>query len=550
MTAVFLKLLNMSIAASWLVLAVILLRFIFKKVPGWILCLLWGIVALRLVMPFTFESPFSLIPSAEVIPLNVAVSEAPAIYSGIPAVNSAVNPLVTLYSSTKENGLEKMFFYACVVWLTGMALMLLYSTVTYLKLRYRIKTSILFRDNIYVCDNIDFPFLLGIFRPRIYLPSGVTEEHLQYVLAHENAHLKRRDHWWKPLGFLLLTIYWFNPLLWVAYFLLCRDIERACDEKVVARMAPSGKVGYSEALVACSVHRRMVMACPVAFGEVGVKARIKGVLRYKKPAVWTVCICIVLCVVTAGCFLTNPVPCTHKYQGQITTEPTCTATGIQTRVCSHCRHSYTVLVDMTEHSYDDGVVIEAATCTHQGTKLHQCVNCGSQMSEIIEMTGHITTGPLYEKPPNCTDEGEQYGFCDNCKDLIVTQVLQTNDDHDLHEKVIKEATCASAGEGVYICSRCGYSESCSYERLPHNYVKQSGVEGTCMTIGWDVMVCTGCGDSYQVTTGQKAHNWVYYNSEYNICTYCGWRTRPGWRSPAETGTGSQDPQYPIVNIWP
>lgn len=538
MTAVFLKLLNMSIAASWLVLAVILLRFFLKKGPKWITCLLWGIVGLRLVMPFTFESAISLIPSAEVIPLNMAVSETPAIYSGIPAVNSAVNPLVTQYFSTGENIIEKVLFYAAIAWMTGMVVILLYSLVTYLKLWRQVRVSILYRDNIHICDNVESPFLLGIFRPRIYMPSGMAEEHLDYVIAHENAHIKRRDHWWKPLGFLLLTVYWFNPLLWAAYILLCRDIEGACDEKVIVGMDPAGKISYSEALTACSVHRRMMMACPVAFGEISVKARIKAVLRYKKPAFWIVCASLLLCVVTAGCFLTNPELCVHEYQGQITTEPTCTQTGIQTRICSHCRHSYTVLVDVAEHSYDEGVVTKPSTCTHQGTKVLQCVGCGDQKTEAIEKTGHIAAGPVYVKAPNCTEEGEEYTICGHCSSRFVTQILQTNNDHDLQETVLKEATCAHPGEGAYICSRCGYLESCSYEQLAHNYVKQSGVEATCMTTGFDIMVCTGCGTSYQVTTGQIAHNWAYYNSEYQICTYCGWITPSGGRSLAETGTGS------------
>ncbi|MBQ6840123.1 MAG: hypothetical protein IJO45_05480 [Oscillospiraceae bacterium] len=550
MTAVFLKLLNMSIAASWLVLAVIFLRLFLKKGPRWIACLLWGIVGLRLVMPFTIESAISLIPSAEVIPLNVAVSETPAIYSGIPAVNSTVNPLFTQYLPMGENIIEKVIFYAAIAWVTGMVAILLYSAVAYFRLWYQVRVSIRCRDNIYICDNVESPFLLGIFRPRIYVPSGMTEEHLDYVIAHENAHIKRRDHWWKPIGFLLLTVYWFNPLLWLAYILLCRDIERACDEKVIVGMDPDGKIGYSEALAVCSVHRRMIMVCPIAFGEISVKARIKGVLRYKKPAFWIVCACVLLCAVMAGCFLTNPKSCVHMYQGQITTEPTCTQTGIQTRVCSRCRHSYTVLVDMAEHSYDEGVVTKPSTCTHQGTMLHQCVGCGDQKTEPIEKTGHIAAGPTYVKEPNCTEEGEEYTICGHCSKLFVTKVLQTNNVHDLQETVLKAATCASAGEGAYICSRCGYSESCSYAQLPHNYVKQSGVEATCMSPGFDIMVCTGCGASYQVTIGQKAHNLVDYGSGYRICTYCGWRTRSGGSSLFETGTGSQGPQYPIVSIWP
>ena len=515
----------MSIAASWLALAVILLRIFLKRGPKWIVCLLWGIVGLRLVMPFAFESTISLIPSAEVIPPNLAASETPAIYSGIPAVNSAVNPLVTQYSSAGGDIIEKVLHYAAIAWIAGAAVILVYSALTYLRLRHQVRVSIRSRDNLYICDNVESPFLLGLFRPRIYVPSGMGDEYLEYVIAHENAHIKRRDHWWKPLGFLLLAVYWFNPLLWVVYILLCRDIECACDEKVIAGMDPTGKIGYSEALTACSIHRRMIMACPVAFGEVSVKARIKDVFRYKKPAFWVVCACVVLCVIMAGCFLTNPVPCVHAYEGQITTEPTCTETGIQTRLCSHCQHSYTVTVDMVAHTYDDGVVTDPATCTHQGTKLRQCVCCGDKITEAIEETGHISNGTIYVKEPNCTEEGEEYTICGQCSDLFVTRVLQTNDNHDLQEKVLKEATCTHPGEGTRTCSRCGYSESCSYGQLDHSYVKTNSQEGTCSTNGWYTLVCTGCGDTYTVNTGKGSHKWVWFNSEYKICEYCGWRRR-------------------------
>lgn len=548
MIEIFLKLLNMSIAASWLVLAVILLRLFLRKASGWVRCLLWGIVGLRLVMPYTMESPISLIPSPEVIPLDIAVSETPAIYSGIPAVNSAVNPVVTQQFS--GSGLETILFYGAVLWLIGVAIMALCSGVAYLKLRYQVRVSVCYRDNIYACDAVDTPFLLGIFRPKIYIPSGIPEEVLGFVLAHENAHLKRRDHWWKPLGFLLLTIYWFNPLLWIAYILLCRDIERACDEKVVGDMDPAGKAGYSAALVACSVHRRMVMACPVAFGELGVKARIKGLLRYKKPALWIACVSVVLCVVTAVCFLTNPVPCDHAYLGQITTEPTCTQRGIQTRLCSLCLHSYTVWVDKAEHTYDSGVVTEEANCIHLGNRLYRCVNCGDSQNEAIEKTGHTAGEPIYVKEPNCTDLGEESATCSCCGVVFVTQVLQTNDDHDLQETVVKKATCASDGEGAYVCSRCDYTESFALERLPHNYVRQDGVQATCMQPGFYMMVCTGCDSAYQVEIPQKDHSWRDTGNGYRTCTICGWRTKTGGFSFVDNNHSATNPTFPVIEIWP
>ena len=527
MTDIFLKLLNMSIAASWLVLAVIILRVFLKKSPKWIICLLWGIVALRLVMPFTFESSFSLIPSAEVIPMDVAVTETPAIYSGIPAVNSAVNPLFTQHLAPGENILDTVLSYAAIVWLTGVVIMLLYSIVTYARVYHQVRVSVPYRDNAYVCDNMESPFLLGIFRPRIYIPSGLEEEHLGFVLSHENAHLKRRDHWWKPLGFLLLTVYWFNPLLWVAYILLCRDIEQACDEKVIAGMNPAGKVAYSAALAACSVHRRMIMACPVAFGEISVKARIKGVLNYKKPAVRVICASVMMCIFTAGCFLTNPVPCVHAYHAESTVASTCTEHGVQTLTCAECLHSYTEYTDLLEHTYDAGVVTLEPTCIEHGSKVYSCIGCGKQVTIQLDMTPHPLGASFVTKEPNCAETGEECATCTYCKDTFVTQTLATNGVHDLTETVLREATCTKEGEGVITCSRCDYTESCTYEKLEHNYKKVRETKATCTLSGWRKMACTECGASYDVQTKPKNHDWVKVPAGYIKCARCGMRGSGG-----------------------
>lgn len=520
MTTVFLKLLNMSIAASWLVLAVILLRALLKKSPRWITCLLWGIVALRLLMPFTFESNLSLIPSQEVIPMNVAVTETPAIHSGIPAVNSAVNPLFT--TDTFPTILDEVLHYAAIAWLAGAALLLIYSGISYIRLYLQIRASLRLRDNLYICDSVESPFLLGIFRPRIYLPSGVEEAQLDYIIAHENAHIKRRDHWWKPFGYLLLTVYWFNPLLWVAYILLCRDIERACDEKVIARMDPAGKVGYSEALAACSVHRRMVMTCPVAFGEISVKSRIKGVLNYKKPAVRIVCISLALCILTAVCFLTNPVPCTHNYSGQTTVASTCTEEGIRTLTCDHCRHSYTVHAAVLDHTYDQGTVTQEPTCIEQGTKVYTCTGCGKQITGDLEITPHTLGTPFVTHEPNCAETGEECATCTYCQETFVTQVIPTNDVHDLTETVLREATCAKEGKGEITCSRCDYAESCSYEKLEHNYVKKSDHWVTCEWYGIRTMKCTECGKTYDIELKPRGHDWEWHNGQIE-CERCGMR---------------------------
>lgn len=311
MAAVFLKLLNLSISASWLVLAVLVLRLVSKRSPKWVNVLLWGIVALRLVLPFSIESALSLIPSAETVsPAAVQSAPAPTITSGVSVIDNAVNPSLSEHfaavPTASVNPLYVWMEIAGWVWLIGLGAMLLYALVSYLRLRRRVSVSLPIQDHIYLCDAISSPFILGVVKPHIYLPSNLDEVQRQNVLAHEQAHLARRDHWWKPLGFALLAVYWFNPVLWLAYTLLCRDIELACDERVIRTMDESAVKTYSTVLLACSMPRKAIITCPLAFGEVGVKERVRNALHYKKPAFWVVAASVTVCVVVAVCFLTDP----------------------------------------------------------------------------------------------------------------------------------------------------------------------------------------------------------------------------------------------------
>ena len=311
MAAVFLKLLNLSISASWLVLAVLVLRLVSKRSPKWMNVLLWGIVALRLVLPFSIESALSLIPSAETVsPVAVQSAPAPTITSGVSVIDNAVNPsLSEHFAAVPTASVNPLYVWTEIagwVWLIGLGAMLLYALVSYLRLRRRVSVSLPIQDHIYLCDAISSPFILGVVKPHIYLPSGLDEVQRQNVLSHERAHLARRDHWWKPLGFALLAVYWFNPVLWLAYALLCRDIELACDERVIRTMDESAVKTYSTVLLACSMLRKAAITCPLAFGEVGVKERVKNALHYKKPAFWVVAASVAVCVVVAVCFLTNP----------------------------------------------------------------------------------------------------------------------------------------------------------------------------------------------------------------------------------------------------
>jgi len=371
MSNLFISLINMSIAAGWLILAVVVIRLLLKNAPRWISCVLWALVGIRLICPFSPESILSLIPSAETLPATSLYTDSPMIHSGIAILNSTVNPVISEslapVPGASVNPVQVIASVAAVVWVVGVVGMLIYGTISVWKIKRAVRVSlplarfinrttdgtgtvkvqiademlggavmedsaavtgravkadktvldrderkeksilIKYREKCRICDNIASPFILGIFRPMIYLPGSLTPEQMQQVLAHETAHLKRKDHWWKPLGFAILTLHWFNPLVWLAYVLLCRDIEMACDEKVVRTMETEEKRSYSKTLLECSVSRRMISACPLAFGEVGVKTRIRSVLNYKKPAFWVVVAALLACVVVAVCFLTNPV---------------------------------------------------------------------------------------------------------------------------------------------------------------------------------------------------------------------------------------------------
>ncbi len=311
MESIFIKLMNMSISASWLVIAVILLRMILKSAPKWTRCIMWGLVGLRLIWPFSWESIFSLIPSAEVVPQDIMYAKNPEIHSGVTMLNNIVNPIISESSmpaiGASVNPMQVAVFVAANIWVLGILVLLGYSAFSYLRIRKRVSVSLRRTENIYYCDYIDTPFILGIIKPKIYIPSGMADDNSkEYVIAHERAHIRRHDHWWKPFGFLLLTVYWFNPVLWAAYILLCRDIELACDEHVIRDLGEADKKYYSEALLSCSVPRKMIAACPLAFGEVGVKNRVKEVLSYKKPAFWILVISFIACTAAAVCFLTNP----------------------------------------------------------------------------------------------------------------------------------------------------------------------------------------------------------------------------------------------------
>lgn len=331
---IFLKLLNMSITAGWFILAVLCIRLIFRKIPKWVNCLLWGAVAVRLICPFSIESQFSILPSAEPVKSSTIVEgklhhDIPSIDSHLTIVENTINPMLTETFAYNESEsvapLQVVTDAAGLIWVCGMLLLTICALGSIIRLHKLVGEAVCVRERIYICDAVKSPFILGIVRPRVYLSSALSEKEMNYIIAHESAHLRRKDHWWKPLGYILLCIYWFNPLCWAAYAMLCKDIELACDEKVARDLTFHEKKEYSNILLSCTKQRRLVMVCPLAFGEVGIKERVKSVLNYRKPTIWIMTATAAVVVMLAICFLTNP---TKEYRIKITipagsTEPFC-----------------------------------------------------------------------------------------------------------------------------------------------------------------------------------------------------------------------------------
>lgn len=311
MIDVFLKILNMSITASWLVFAVLILRGVFKKAPKAIICVLWAIVVARLLCPVSFESVYSLIPTTDPVPQSAAYINEPVMRSQLIVSNSEYTknivkePFIEL-NGDGARGIEPMEVML-IIWITGTVVMLTYLFVSYIRLKLKVREAVMLRENIWLCDHIDTPFILGIIRPRIYIPSSMDEKQMEYVIAHEKVHLKRRDNVWKPFATVLLSVYWFNPFMWIAYVMFCRDIEFACDERVIGKMDEADVRKYMKTLVNCSIPHHKLMAYPVAFGEIGVKSRIKTIVSYKKPKLVLSILAVVVCVIMSMFFLVDPV---------------------------------------------------------------------------------------------------------------------------------------------------------------------------------------------------------------------------------------------------
>lgn len=319
MDAVFLNVFNRSISAGWMILAIVCLRQLFRKAPKAWRCVLWGLVGVRLLLPISLKSVLSLIPSSEVLTSEAVISTSPAVDTGVVALDAVVNPVFTAMYAAGEvtlnaNHLQRWTFACGNIWRIGMLLLCVYALISYVRLKYRMREAVRYEGNVYQCERASSPFVLGILKPCIYIPYGLGELELSCVLAHERAHIARKDYMWKPLGFAVLMVHWFNPLVWVAYLLFCRDIEFACDERVIKEFGNKGKREYAEALLRCSIARHGLSLCPLAFGENSVRSRIRNVVNYKKPAFWVSIVAVVATVGVGICFLTDPVEETKQIE--------------------------------------------------------------------------------------------------------------------------------------------------------------------------------------------------------------------------------------------
>ncbi len=503
LSSYFIGLLNVSIAASYVALVIIVLRLIFKKIPKWAMCVLWALVALRLILPFTPESVFSLIPSAKTVPENIITSSSPAIDSGIKVVNSVVNPIISKTAEQIGDGISVIGILS-IVWAAGFAAMTAYALTVYIRLRLRLRESIEIEDGVYICDRIESPFLFGFIKPKIYIPSGLDEEDARYVISHERAHMRRFDHVWKPCGFFLLSLHWFNPALWAAYILLCKDIEYACDEKVISEIGADFKRAYSTALLNCSISRRAVSACPVAFGECDVKGRILNVLSYKKPALWVIILSAVATAVVSVCFLTNPI----KAQGGEPEE-------VKTQITKY--------PDGGDHEYFEEI-ISRPSCTAGGSARYTCVHCGKTFVSMMRAAGHDYIPEVTVKP-DCVTRGVTTYTCKGCGDSYEVEGDTAPDVHNYVSAVTVEPNCTTREIVTYTCENCGdtYDAEGDFAPTAHDYyVKRVIKEPTCLNDGYNDICCSRCGDEFYEWRPELDHEFtpVSEDNPYT-CAICG-----------------------------
>lgn len=320
MEKIFTVICERGISAGYVILAVIVLRLLFRKSPRWVMGILWALVAIRLICPIVVESPFSVVPKGPLFDKetsNLKSEQEVQQINNLPDQNQTAGKQVAeikehtakqdetkdFWTDKRKTDSKKML---STIWLLGMLVLTGYGIFGSLRVEYQLRFAVPVEQQIWECDTIHTSFLWGLFHPRIYLPSGMNEETKRYVIRHERAHQKRGDHWWKVIGYVLLVIYWFQPLMWIAYWIFARDIEYACDEHVIGNLSFAERKEYAQALLLCGSGRSRRLAGPLAFGGLGVKPRIKNVLSYQKPGRGKIAISLLVCVVVSVCFLTNP----------------------------------------------------------------------------------------------------------------------------------------------------------------------------------------------------------------------------------------------------
>lgn len=325
MTNVFIAILNMSFIASFVALGVILIRIPLKKAPKVFSYALWAVLLFKLLCPFTIETALSLFPvNAEPVPHNIIYSQTPSIDSGIPFVDNSINRAITntvppVNPAVTVNPMQSILLVLSLIWLAGIAILLLYALVSYFRLKYRLRMAIPVQKNIYETDRIKTAFVMGFISPKVYVPGHLSEQEMDYILMHEQTHIRRRDYLIKPLAFIAVCIHWFNPIIWFSYYLAMGDMELSCDESVLKHYGSDIRRNYSNSLLSLSAKQSGLMS-PLAFCEKGVKGRIKNVLNYKKPALWVSIMAVGAIIVAAFLLLPNAIQGTKDITSNTLTE--------------------------------------------------------------------------------------------------------------------------------------------------------------------------------------------------------------------------------------
>lgn len=562
--------LRIGLMGSVMILVVLLARPLLRKAPRNIACLLWLLVALRLLIPFQLESPLSLQPWSIAEPIGITqmtqelpqepVIDAPqASLIQEPEVNSQAQPPIIESRPTIDPqpitktlpvhsfSLENLCVF---LWIAGCSSILLYAVISLVILQYRLQDAVRCEEGVWESDRIVDAFLLGYWKPRIYLPADLPHQDRELILCHERAHKSRADQWWKLLGLVCLSVHWFNPLVWLGYWLMCRDIEDACDEKVISNLDLPQRKNYSLALLNSGKRTTMLLSCPVAFGEVNLKHRIKSVLSYRKPGLWVTLGAITITAVIAVCFMTTPASakeCVHEFDSQITAEATCLEAGSKTNTCKLCGYTQTEPVTALGHHYDNSVVTLEPSCSTPGIRTYACTLCNKTQTETIPTIAHsfgaIEETQALTKEATCLEEGQITVSCIICGAQELVGTTPKSDVHTYEDHVLRSSTCIDPGEGQQVCILCGHSVSHGYELTEHTYSNAVVTkEATCTAKGEQTYTCTLCGDVKTENLPKTDHTWNEAKcNTATKCTVCG---KKGTVQGHNYVTKSMFPAYP------